>query len=392
MSRLVERQAPEGEEQVLRFVQLCLWAHWQPEALQAARRLAGQIELDWEALLRVVDEERLGPLLYRAVRGQGLVPPEVEEELRAARYRTAVRERLLRRELLTILGSLATQGVDVLLLKGAALAQTVYGWTGLRPMEDMDLLVHEEGLATALSTLAQQGYQRVGQEVRPGANLAYENEVMLTRAGLLDFAVEVHWSLFDVPYYQQRLPMAWFWRTASTVRIGDSAARVLGPEAQILHLCGHLVLHHGSERARLLWLHDVAEVLSHYHDQIDWAELLNWTQRCRLVLPVQQVVGRVVYEWGVPVPAESLSRLNALHPSAAEVQVAAWRTASQRPVAQRFWTDLASMHGWPQRLHYAWIQLFPSLTYMQSRYSIRHRLLVPLYYPYRWWLGLRSAL
>jgi len=92
------------------------------------------------------------------------------------------------------------------------------------------------------------------------------------------------------------------------------------------------------------------------------------------------------------VPAEALSRLNALCPSAAEVQVVTWRTASERPVAQRFWTDLAGMDNWRRRLRYAWIQLFPSVTYMQNRYGIRHRWLVPLYYPYRWWLGLRSAL
>jgi hypothetical protein len=391
-STVTERQPADAQQEVLRFVRLCLRARWEPEALEAARSLAVQTQLDWAALVRVADEERLGPLLYRAVRWQNLVPPAVEEGLRAARYSIAVRDRLLRGELVAILDCLAAQGVDVLLLKGAALAQTVYGGTGLRPMEDLDLLVHQEGVRPALRILAEQGYRRVGLEVRPGADLAYENEVMLRKAGPVDFSVEVHWSLFDLPYYQQVLPMAWFWQTASTVQIGNTPVQVLGPEAQILHLCGHMVLHHGGERARLLWLHDVAEVLSHYRDQVDWEELLNRAQKCGLVLPVQHVVGQVAHEWGVPMPAEALSRLNALCPSAAEVRVTAWRTVSRRPVAQRFWTDLASMDGWRQRLHYAWIQLFPAVTYMQSRYRIRHRLLVPLYYPYRWWLGLRSAL
>jgi hypothetical protein len=339
----------------------------------------------------VAEEERLGPLLYRAVRRQNLVPPAVEEALRAARYSMAVRDRLLHGELVAILDRLSVQGVGVVLLKGAALVHTVYAGAGLRPMEDLDLLVHREDVRPALAVLIEQGYERAGIEVRPDADLLYENELKLDRAGPLPFWVEVHWSLFDVPYYQRVLPMDWFWQTALAVQVGGSAAFVLGPEAQVLHLCGHIVLQHGDERASLLWLHDVAEVLVHYRDQLDWEGLLNRAQECRLVLPVQQVVGRVAEQWGAPVPAPVLSRLNALHPSAEEVRVVAWRTARQRPVAQRFWSDLASMGGWRQRLHYLWIQLFPSVTYMQSRYGIKHRLLVPLYYPYRWLVGLRGV-
>jgi len=196
--------------------------------------------------------------------------------------------------------------------------------------------------------------------------------------------------LFDLPYYQRILPMPWFWQTALQVELAGTRARVLGPEAQVLHLCGHVVLHHSAAETRLLWLHDVAELLVHYRDRMDWDELLRRTQECGLVLSVQQVLGRVTAEWGVPLPAAARARLDALRPSAEEMQAVAWRTASHRPVVQRFWSDLASMPGWRRRLHYAWIQLFPSATYMQSRYGIRHRWLLPLYYPYRWWLGLRG--
>ena len=389
---MTERRPPQAEPEVLRFIRLCLRTRWEPEALEAARRLAMDTQPDWEALLQVAEEERLGPLLYRAVRWQKLVPPAVEEALRTARYTIAVRDRLLRGELVTILDHLSTQCVDVLLLKGAALARTVYGGAGLRPMEDLDLLVHPEAVRPALRILMEQGYRRIGAEVRPDADLAYESQLMLGKAGPIHFTAEVHWSLFDVPYYQRVLPMDWFWQTASTVQIGNTPARVLGPEAQILHLCGHIALQHGDEPPKLLWLHDVAEVLVYYRGQLDWGELLARAQACGLVSPVQRVVGQVADQWGVPVPAETVSRLNALRPSAAEVRAAAWRTAGERPVAQRFWSDLQSMGGWRQRLHYAWIHLFPSVTYMQGRYHIRHRWLVPLYYPYRWWVGLRGVL
>jgi hypothetical protein len=370
---------------------LCLRGRWDPEALEAARRLAAETQPDWAAFVRVAADERLGPLLYQVVRGQDLVPPMVEETLYGLRLRNALQDQLLREEWVTILDRLAAQGVEALLLKGLALAQTVYGGAGLRPIADLDLLVHPEGVRPALRILTEQGYHRAGLEVRPDADLAYESHVRLEKAGLVQSVVEVHWTLFDSPYYQQSLPMAWFWQTALVVQLGDIPARVLGPAAQILHLCGHLVVQHGAERARLLWLHDVAEVLVFYQSQLDWEELLTRAQECQLVLSVQQVLRQVADEWGGPVPAAVQTQLDALRPSAEEVQVVGWRTAAKRPVAQRFWSDLASMSGWRQRLHYAWIQMFPSMAYMVSRYHIRHRLLLPLYYPYRWWVGVRGV-
>ncbi len=387
---VTESPVSPSDPELLRFVRLCLRGRWEPDALDMARRLAAQTPFDWAALLSVADAERLGPLLYRVLRGQYLIPPEVEEALRAMRLGNAMRDRLLRGELVTILDRLAAQSIDVLLLKGAALACMVYGGTGLRPMSDLDLLVREEAVQPAVDILTRLGYRRSGVEVHPGAGLAYENEILLEKPGPVSSVVELHWSLFDLPYYQHILPLPWFWQTGLEVHIGDTRARVLGPEGQILHLCGHVVLHHSHEGDGLLWQHDVAEVLVHYREQIDWDELLRRAQECRLVLPVKQVLGQVTAGWGVAIPAAAQARLDALRPSPEERQAVAWRTAGHRPVAQRFWSDLASMPGWRQRLHYAWIQLFPSAAYMQSRYGIRHRWLLPLYYPYRWWRGLRG--
>ena len=70
----------------------------------------------------------------------------------------------------------------------------------------------------------------------------------------------------------------------------------------------------------------------------------------------------------------------------------AWLTASERPVAQRFYADLASMSSWRERLRYGWGSVFPSADYMRQRYGISNALFVPLSYPYRWFLGLKSAL
>jgi len=75
-----------------------------------------------------------------------------------------------------------------------------------------------------------------------------------------------------------------------------------------------------------------------------------------------------------------------------EQQVFSRLAAGPRPVALRFRDDLAGISGWRRRLRYALINLFPSPAYMMQRYSPRHHVWVPLYYPYRWFLGIRGHL
>ena len=205
--------------------------------------------------------------------------------------------------------------------------------------------------------------------------------------------LEIHWSLFDSPYYQHRMPMDWFWQSAQPFEIGQVATLMLGPEALMLHLCGHLALHHDSGgKLSLRLLYDVAAVIASYGERLNWDEVLERAQAYDLVLSLQRVLPEMSDEWEVPMPVGVLERLRSLRPSRDEERVFGQLTATRRPVIQRFWADLVNMPDWRARVRYAWNNMFPSPLYMQHRYSIPHRFLLPLYYPYRWWLGVYGVL
>jgi hypothetical protein len=125
---------------------------------------------------------------------------------------------------------------------------------------------------------------------------------------------------------------------------------------------------------------------------LDWDDVLRHAEAYGLVLPLQKILPYVADSWGVRIPQDVLDRLLAHPPSREEARVFARLVTAGRPVAQRFWADLAGMPGWADRVHFAWGNLLPSASYMRQRYQLPHRLLVPLYYPYRWFLGVRSAL
>ncbi len=110
-----------------------------------------------------------------------------------------------------------------------------------------------------------------------------------------------------------------------------------------------------------------------------------------LVLSLQDILTKVTLLWDIVLPPGVLARVNAAQPSSRERQIFNWLTAPERPVAQRFWADLASSGSWRHRLAFAWQNLFPSADYMRRRYAISRSLLLPFYYPYRWLLGLTST-
>jgi hypothetical protein len=251
------------------------------------------------------------------------------------------------------------------------------------------LLVPPEHVGSAQKALQQLGYWAPTTEMDGNAALSYGNEAVMHASGPAGSTIEVHWGLLDSAHHRRALGMEWFWRSAEPVNVSGVHALVLGPEAQMLHLCAHLVLHHAGEG--MLWLHDLAEVVYHYRDRLDWETVVEQAQASDLVLPLQRTLPRLADGWNVPIPAGVLARLAELKPSAEEERLVHWMTIPGRTVEVEVWSNLFSLSGWGERARYLAAKLFPAPEYMRQRYSVGHPALLPLYYPYRWWIGLRSV-
>jgi hypothetical protein len=371
-----------GTDATALFLRLCLQSRWRPEASEMAGRLAARDEIDWARLLDIARAGGVAPLLYHAARDRDLLPPAQEDNLRRDYYATATRNVLLFNELEQALVALGAEDIPSIVLKGPALAQALYRNVALRPMGDIDLLVRERDVPVALRTLIAMGYAVIPPR-------AYRCEVMLRPSGRTTAPIELHWSLFVPFYYQHLLSPDWLCETALPIEVGDTRARMLGPEAQLLHLSGHLTLHHGSGEAVMgLWLYDVAEVIDRYGRGLDWDELLARAQIYGLVLSLQRVLPRVSELWQAPIPLRVLEQLDALRPSYHEERTLATLTAPRRSAFQSFLSELATLPGCGPRVRFAWRNLFPPPFYLKEVYGVPHRLLVPLAYPYRWLMTL----
>lgn len=207
----------------------------------------------------------LGPLLAKRLRTAGArvaIPPAVRSRLREAYIGSAAANLGLYRDLSDGLAGMRRDGVAVIVLKGAFLAEAVYGDIALRPMSDIDLLVRPEDLARAETSLLSVGYARF----RP-----WGRRRDFTLRGRRGAFVEIHRNVArsSAPF---RIDLNDFWDRARPATIADVETLALCPEDLILHVCVH-ASHSHKFGMGLRPLCDICETVRHYGGQIDWNRL-----------------------------------------------------------------------------------------------------------------------
>lgn len=111
----------------------------------------------------------------------------------------AVADALLRRHVLGQLGeALRKTNVPALLVKGAALALTVYPDAAARRMSDIDVLVDEADQTRAVKALENLGWLVGTNETRRLSSSMLGEVMVQARIGAMTFTVEVHSSLDKV--------------------------------------------------------------------------------------------------------------------------------------------------------------------------------------------------
>ena len=374
------------------FLCLCLRGRWDPAALQAAHALSSRVDLDWDSLRKTVHSDALTPLLYCIVRGQKLVPPSVEREWRRSYHLSLLHSTRSFHELGNVLRHLAAAGVTVMLLKGAALAETVYGNAALRPMIDLDLLLPAAEVGLAQTVLASSDYAMQISDPWPGFSQRYRNSLAYQRpsGGKHPFRVGLHWALLDIPHYE-RIPMAdWFGR-AQPVHIADAQALVPAAEDHLVYMCGHLALHHQYDPA-LFRYYDLAMLIHHTGDGLDWDGVVQRAVDWRLVIPLQRTLARLEELWPGTVPAGVAQEVAELQPTRAERCIHNWVVDRRRTPTSDTLLSLVTMPGLARRVRFLLEVVFPGPAYMRQRYCRGCPALWPLAYLQRAGLGLQYLL
>ena len=210
-------------------------------------------------------------MLYGRLSQRGLMPPAPRGRLKEVCRASAARNLLLFAELGNILRAAQAVSVPILPLKGAFLAEAVYGNIALRPMADLDLLVKPADLPRAIRMLRDLGYDS-DQPFNPVTQQAgFQDMPPMRKSG--GAVVELHWTMVT-PLCGARIDddeLEGIWRRSVPATIAGVPSRRLSPEDLLLHLCMHASVHHRFANVGLKAFVDMAEVARHYDATLDWS-------------------------------------------------------------------------------------------------------------------------
>jgi hypothetical protein len=262
--------------------------------------------LDWKEILQLACWHAVAPLLcknLKAAGGEGSVPAEIMAELKRAYQGNLARNLYFQMALKSILEAFHEAGIRVILLKGAALAPTLYGDIGLRPMSDMDLLVRTVDLPRAEEIMNGLAYVTDGivplEELRAkDCHICYSNSAR-------DMLIEIHWHVLKDVSPPRLKKIDWgiieeWWKRARPSEAHGEKAFVLSPHDSImllsLHFLKHRFIHrHGvfSSRTALIQLCDIFESIKRFREEIQWTDLRSEAVRLGLNPLVHLTLGVV---------------------------------------------------------------------------------------------------
>lgn len=226
-----------------------------------AGRVAPARDLDVPLLLKLVRHHRLAPHLDAALEATADLPELLRHGLETARRRARLRGLWHSGELAGLAAGLSARGIDVMALKGPAMALLLHGDASRRDCHDLDLLVRPEQAAAALEALEARGFvlPSRGSAFHPGTT---DHDLPLRHRGT-GLIVEMHVRL--VP--EQRLFPLDPWGAATTVTLAGTPLRTLVPSAALVFAAAHGCRHLWN---RLGWLTDIAAAVR--SPEIDWDE------------------------------------------------------------------------------------------------------------------------
>jgi hypothetical protein len=264
-------------------------------------------QINWEEVISSAFWQKVAPLLFsklQKIERELNIPQAILDKLKGSYYSTVARNTYLYAELEFISEAFRKRGIEVIALKGIALAKTVYEDIGLRSMEDIDLLVKKEDLPRAVKIMSESGYG-----IYSGNSLEWylNNHCQIPFVhGEKNITVEIHWHVTAKYYPAQirnvddRVLESW-WKKARKVKLGNSTVFVFSAEDTLLYLSIHFLKHRFrsgngafTSMGALMQLTDIYQTIKFYKNNINWKALKDKHDAYRLLDFTLCLLGKIV--------------------------------------------------------------------------------------------------
>jgi Uncharacterised nucleotidyltransferase len=338
------------------------WARWSARIVDPA----GFLRQDRDGI------KGLLPLLFDSLQKKKVaVEQEFHTYLRTAYLRDELRSKAYSRIGRDVTSIFSSAGIPAVLLKGAALAETVYEKPGLQHAHYLEILVKNSDAGSAVGLLPSLGFSRLGSPLGAkgqAVELVHESGLPLI----------IHRRLFRVPFYD--ISSADIWARSRIQTVSGSSIRLLSPADNLTHICGS-VFDAGSHES-LRWVCD-AWFLIHRYPNLGWEILLNHASTGRMALSLFVTLDYLAERLNAPIPAGVLNRLCVAASKSGSIECEIALFGVQKNARGGLMKILRCDGGWSTR---AWVMkwaLLPSPTYVRWVHEVPWAWLLPFYYLYR---------
>ena len=252
---------------------------WGPAGDASIKELAPTIG-SWPWLMAVAEMERATRVVWQRCKALGVTPASEAHRVQLEELGSiaAFRAEHLRVRLEETIAVLDREGIDFILLKGAALANTIYSSFIERPMGDIDLMIAASAAEAAHAVLRGSGW--VWDEATfPFARYAGHHHLPpLADASKTGIRLELHTGIaieghpFSVGFAELRA-------RGTTVLVGKTMAPVPCAEDILLHECVHFAWSHVLSFGSWRTARDV-QLMAH-RQAINWDAFIDETRRHR---------------------------------------------------------------------------------------------------------------
>jgi hypothetical protein len=330
----------------------------------------------WPLLLPTLYQQRLTGFAVAAAEADSITLSSGQAEELLERHRDAMLQVLaLERHLVTLSAALEDAGVEMVLLKGSALAHTVYPDPSWRPFADLDFLVRGQDFQHACEVLAELGFNRGLPEPRARFDERFGKAAELT--GPSGLMVDLHRTLVVGPFGLW-IDLDELFTGTALFSVGGRSLRRLDDTSLFLHACLHASL--GWWPPLLMPVRDVAQVAS--YARVEWDVVAERTRRWRLAAVVRHAVKTASEMLGASFPEEATA-LMAIPSRRRERRALDAYITNRRSRGGTATSTIRAIPGLPAKIAYARALLFPDRAFLSARQrnggpSYLRRLAIPI--------------
>lgn len=305
-------------------------------------------------------------------------PPAFLATVRAEALGRAMWELRHRQLLGRLLDRIGEAGRRALLLKGSALAYSLYPEPAARSRGDSDLWVSRDDVAEVRAILEQEGFRCDQPSAKPSA-LQLEEGWSLIGADGNEHAIDLHWSAVNSAALRHLFDFETCWEQRRPLASLSAHAWSLDPADALLHTAVHRRLHVVSPYL-------VGDLTYHGGDRLIWAMDVHLLVEALGVSGLRAAAGRAASLGLGPALREALRFAREALGTSKEDEVFEQLKRTERSPAARFlasgplgraWLDLQGLPTPAARVREAARKIFPSRAFLASKYRERRAWRLP---------------